>query len=217
MPERPRQRLLKPAHTVTLTGFLIGKYEVTQADWREVMGADPPELYNKGCDDCPVENVSWNEMQEFIKTLNKVTTGRKTYRLPTEAEWEYAARGGPKSEGYIYSGSNEAGKVAWYHDNYKTGNTFGARKSTRPVGTKVPNELGLHDMSGNVYEWCSDWKGEYPADAQVNPTGPKSGSNRILRGGSWNYSPQYVRAALRYYLAPGDRYYSIGFRLARTN
>jgi formylglycine-generating enzyme len=130
----------KPAHEVRLRDFYIGRYEVTQAQWRAVMGIDPPLLYNKGCDQCPVERVSWDDIQTFLKKLN-ILTGKR-YRLPTEAEWEYAARGGNLSKGYLYSGSNTMGEVAWYDANAKLGNTNGAQKTTRPVGTKKPNELG---------------------------------------------------------------------------
>jgi formylglycine-generating enzyme len=126
----------KPPRTVRVSDFSIGKYEVTQAQWRAVMGSDPPELYNKGCDDCPVERVSWNDIQEFLRKLNELTG--KRYRLPTEAEWEYAARGGSQSRGYLYSGSNNIGEVAWYDGNAKQGNTHGAQKTTRPVGQKKP-------------------------------------------------------------------------------
>lgn len=204
----------KPAHQFTVSDFYIGQYEVTQAEWRKVMGSDPPELYNKGCDRCPVEKVSWNDVQEFLKKLNAQTG--LNYRLPTEAEWEYAARGGDKSKGYKYAGSNNVGDVAWYTENYKTANTFGTQKTTRPVGQKKDNELGLFDMSGNVYEWCSDWKGDYSSSAQVNPTGPSSGSRRVIRGGSWGYDPQLCRVAYRVSFTPDYRDRYIGFRLART-
>ena len=204
----------KPAHQVTLSDFYIGQYEVTQAEWRKVMGSDPPELYNNGCDQCPVEKVSWNDVQEFLKKLNAQTG--LNYRLPTEAEWEYAARGGNQSKGYKYAGSNNVGDVAWYTENDNIANTFGTQKTTHPVGQKKDNELGLFDMSGNVYEWCSDWEGDYSSSAQVNPTGPSSGSNRVFRGGSWSSGPQYTRVAVRGDDAPAVRYFYVGFRLART-
>jgi sulfatase modifying factor 1 len=204
----------KPAHQVTLSDFYIGKYEVTQAEWRKVMGSDPPELYNKGCDQCPVEKVSWDDIQEFLKKLNTQTG--KQYRLPTEAEWEYAARGGSLGTGYKYAGSNSIDDVAWYNANSKTANTFGDQKTTRPVGQKKANELGLYDMSGNVYEWCSDWKGTYPSSAQTNPVGPSSGSYRVIRGGSWNDVPQVCRVANRHSITPDYRSLNVGFRLART-
>lgn len=204
----------KPAHQVTLTTYYISKYEVTQAQWRAVMGEDPAELYNKGCDLCPVERVSWNDVQEFLRRLNAQTG--QNYRLPTEAEWEYAARGGAGSRGYLYSGSNDLNEVAWYRANAKDGNTHGSEKTTRPVGGKKANELGLYDMSGNVWEWCSDWYGAYTAGAQTNPKGASSGADRVGRGGSWRNHPQYCRAADRSGNTPTDRGYDLGFRLARS-
>mgnify|MGYP001804168081 CR=1 FL=1 len=139
----------KPLHEVQVGDFYIGKYEVTQAQWRRIMGNSPSSFNN--CDDCPIESVSWNDIQRFLKKLRK-QTGQK-YRLPTEAEWEYAARGGNKSKGFTYAGSNALADVAWYDSN--SGN------KTQPVGQKAPNELGIYDMSGNVWEWCTDWYGEY--------------------------------------------------------
>ncbi|MEZ4915060.1 MAG: bifunctional serine/threonine-protein kinase/formylglycine-generating enzyme family protein [Chitinophagales bacterium] len=142
----------KPAHTVSVQSFYIGKYEVTQEEWRAVMGSDPPELYFKGCDRCPVESVSWNDAQDFLKKLNAQTG--KNYRLPSEAEWEYAARGGNKSKGYKYAGSDNINVVARYGGN--------SNNKTQTVGGKQANELGIYDMSGNVYEWCNDWYKGYP-------------------------------------------------------
>lgn len=192
----------KPAHSVTLSGYYIGKYEVTQAQWKAVMGNNPS--YFKG-DNLPVEQVSWNDVQEFIRKLNQQTG--KSYRLPTEAEWEYAARGGSNSRGYKYSGSNNIGSVAWYDGN--SGNT------THAVGTKSPNELGIYDMSGNVYEWCQDWYGSsyYSNSPQRNPQGPASGSDRVCRGGSWIYSARGFRVSFRDYYSPVIRSYDLGFRL----
>lgn len=208
----------KPSHQVQLSAFSIGRYEVTQAQWRAVMGSEPPELFNKGCDNCPVEGVNWNDIQNFLQKLN-LHTGKK-YRLPTEAEWEYAARGGNKSQGNLYSGSNSINEVAWYKENYRSGNTHGERKTTRPVGGKKPNELGLYDMSGNVHEWLQDWyASEYYAACEqqglsVNPNGPDKASHRVLRGGSWGSVAKSCRAADRYYGAPTYRNYTLGFRLA---
>ena len=187
----------RPTHQVTLSDYYIGKYEVTQEQWKAVMGSNPSEF--KGANK-PVEQVSWYNCQEFVERLNELT-GLK-FRLPTEAEWEYAARGGNKSKGYKYSGSNIIGDVAWSWDN-----------STHEVGTKAPNELGLYDMSGNVMEWCSDWYGGYSSSSQSNPTGPSSGSFRVRRGGSWGGSAQYCRVANRGSNTPRDRYYLLGFRL----
>ena len=162
----------KPTHSVTLNSFYLCKYEVTQALWKAVMGKNPSDF--KG-NNLPVENVSWNDCQTFISRLNNLT-GRN-FRLPTEAEWEYAARGGNRSRGYKYSGSNNPSDVSWDIDN--------SGDKTHPVGSKRPNELGLYDMSGNVYEWCSDWYGTYSSSSQTNPTGPSSGWGRVKRGGCW--------------------------------
>jgi formylglycine-generating enzyme required for sulfatase activity len=192
----------KPVHTVTVSDFYIGKYEVTQKQWREIMGNNPSNF--KNCDNCPVEMVSWNDVQEFIKKLNQKTG--KNYRLPTEAEWEYAARGGSQSRGYKYAGSNNIGEVAWYDDN--------SSSKTHAVGGKKPNELGIYDMSGNVYEWCSDWYGNYSAGSQRNPQGPTSGPLRLLRGGSWGLNARYCRVSNRLNVNPGYRINYSGFRLA---
>ena len=164
----------KPAHSVTLSSYYIGKTEVTQELWQAVMGNNPSEFKE---DRKPVEMVTWDDCQAFISKLNSLT-GKK-FRLPTEAEWEFAARGGIKSKGYKYSGSNTLADVAWYSDN--------SGRTTHEVGTKNPNELGLYDMSGNVYEWCSDWFGYdyYGSSPSNNPTGPSSGTLRVNRGGGW--------------------------------
>ena len=192
----------KPTHQVTLSSFSIGQTEVTQELWQAVMGSNPSEFSGTNL---PVELVSWNECQEFITKLNLMTG--KNFRLPTEAEWEYAARGGNQSKGYKYAGSNTADNVAWIHEN--------ADWTTHPVATKAPNELGIYDMSGNVYEWCSDWYGSYSADAQTNPTGPASGDERVCRGGAWDYDEWCCRVSLRGSLNPEeDRYNFLGLRLA---
>ncbi|MDR0754334.1 MAG: formylglycine-generating enzyme family protein [Prevotellaceae bacterium] len=194
----------KPAHKVTLSNFYIGKYEVTQAEWKAIMGNNPSNF--SGCDNCPVEKVSWNDVQEFIRKLNAKTG--KNYRLPTEAEWEYAARGGNRSKGYKYSGSNSVENVAWYgYDN--------SGKKTHPVGTKQANELGIYDMSGNVHEWCQDWYGAYSNGAQTNPKGASSGSYRVFRGGGWYRSAGGVCVSNRFRNTPDSRRDgSLGFRLA---
>ena len=190
-----------PSFQVSLSDFYIGETEVTQALWKAVMGDTPWEFEG---DNWPVVWVSWDDCQEFIQKLNQLTG--KTFRLPTEAEWEYAARGGNKSQGYKYAGSNTIGNVAWYEDN--SGN------DTHPVKGKQANELGLYDMSGNVREWCSDWYGSYSSSAQTNPKGPKSGSERVCRGGSRIDTEKpclvYYRLAYGSYL----HYTFIGFRLA---
>ena len=190
-----------PVHRVTLTNnYYIGKYEVTQALWQAVMGSNPS--YFKG-DDLPVEKVSWDDCQDFISKLNAMTG--KRFRLPSEAEWEYAARGGKKSRGYQYSGSNTLGDVAWYYGN--------SGPKTHAVGTKQPNELGIYDMTGNVWEWCQDWVGSYSSSPQTNPTGAASGSLRVNRGGSWDISARFCRSSYRDGDTPGGRYGNLGLRL----
>ncbi len=193
----------KPVHEVCVNDFYIGKYEVTQGQWKKVMGYNASYFSSCG-ENCPVESVSWNDTQEFIRKLN--SQSGKTYRLPTEAEWEYAARSGGKSE--KYAGGNDVDPVAWYVDN--------SGRKTHPVGQKRPNGLGLYDMSGNVWEWCSDWHGEkyYSQSSRDNPGGPSSGSWRVLRGGSCSGSSDYARAADRFFIGPEFRYYYNGFRLA---
>ena len=193
--------LEKPTHQVTLTNdYYIGKYEVTQALWQVVMGNNPSEF--KG-ESLPVECVSWDDCQDFISKLNSITG--KTFRLPTEAEWEYAARGGKKSRGYQYSGSNNISDVAWYDNN------SGSKPHT--VGTKQPNELGIYDMTGNVFEWCQDWFGYYSSSSQVNPIGANSGSGRVIRGGSWDSAARYCRSSYRYGSSPDFSYSFLGLRL----
>ena len=187
-----------PVHNVTLDSYYIGETEITQAQWRAIMGSNPS--YYTG-DNRPVERVSWNEAQEFCKKLSELT-GKK-YVLPTEAQWEYAARGGNKSKGYTYSGSNSIDEVAKYD----------SRGGHSNVKSKKPNELGIYDMSGNVWEWCSDWYGSYGSSAQTNPQGPSSGSDRVLRGGSWRGSSSLCRVARRGHNSPYSRYDYNGFRV----
>jgi formylglycine-generating enzyme required for sulfatase activity len=199
----------KPVHDVIVSDFYIGKYPVTQGLWAQVMGNNQYSSYfgkdlaaaerNK----LPVEQVSRNDIDVFIKRLNQ-QIGKK-YRLPTEAEWEYAARGGNKGNGYKYSGSNNVDDVAWYSGNNG--------KTTHPVGTKLPNELGIYDMSGNVWEWVNDWYGRYSANAETNPQGPSSGSGRVVRGGSWSSDAYFCRVSFRYIIDPDDRNDDLGFRL----
>ena len=191
----------KPVHRVTLTNnYYIGKYEVTQALWQAVMGSNPSGF--KG-DNLPVEEVSWNECQDFISKLNAMTG--KRFRLPTEAEWEYAARDGNKSRGYQYSGSNTLGDVAWYSGN--------SSSRTHAVGTKQPNELGIYDMAGNVWEWCQDWYGSYSSSPQTNPTGAVNELYPVYRGGSWNSSARDCRTSYRDYFTPVFRNIDLGLRL----
>ena len=194
----------KPAHLVIVSDFYIGKYEVTQAQWKAIMGSNPSAF--KG-DNLPVEQVSWNDVQEFIRKLNVQTrTLSRYYRLPTEAEWEFAARGGTISRDYMYSGSNTVDNVAWYSKN--------AGVKTHPVGTKSSNELGIYDMSGNVWEWCSDRKGAYNSNAQINPQGPSSGSSRVYRGGGWINNAEGMLTRYRFSNTTDWRYRDFGFRLA---
>ena len=189
-----------PTHSVTLSGFYICKYEVTQALWKAVMGSNPS--YWRG-DNLPVENVSWDDCQTFIRKLNALTG--KNFRLPTEAEWEFAARGGNNSRGYKYAGSNNIGDVAWYDGN--------SGDKTHVVGTKSPNELGLYDMSGNVYEWCQDWYGNYSSTSQTNPAGAGSGSYRVQRGGGGGYGAWDCRLAFRNSDTPDSHDSNNGLRL----
>jgi uncharacterized repeat protein (TIGR02543 family) len=235
-----------PVHTITLTGFYMGKYEVTQAQYQSVMGSQPSQYYGIG-DNYPVYNVSWYDALVFCNKLSiaeglspayrisgstdpaawgsvptssnstwnavEVVSGSTGYRLPTEAQWEYTAKGGNGSPGnYTYSGSNTAGDVAWYSDN-------NSPRGSKPVGTKAPNGLGIYDMSGNVWEWCWDWYGSYSSGAQTDPMGASSGSSRVGRGGNWYNSAEGVRSAYRYLSSPYDRsgYLTLGFRLARQD
>ncbi len=211
----------KPLHSVTLSSFYIGKYEVTQKEWQAVMGSNPSNF--KG-DKRPVEKISWYDAVEFCNKLSQkegltpaytingtnVTCNWQAdgYRLPTEAEWEFAARGGNKSKGYTYSGSNNLDEVGWYYSN--------SGSETKEVGTKKANELGIYDMSGNVWEWCWDWKDSYPSSSQMNPKGASSGSNRVNRGGSWSDGDYNCRVARRGHNYPGNSSISLGFRLSRT-
>ncbi len=198
-----------PTHSVTLDNYYIGETEVTQALWYAVMGYKPTSsgsqwssTYGLG-DNYPAYYISWEDCQTFITKLNALTG--KTFRMPTEAEWEYAARGGKESQGYKYSGSNTIGNVAWYTSN--------SSSKTHTVKGKTANELGLYDMSGNVWEWCSDWYGSYSSSAQTNPTGTSSGSFRVARGGGWDNDATDCRVSCRNYFTPSYRNCYLGFRL----
>ncbi len=231
-----------PTHKVTLSSFYMGKYEVTQAEWTKIMGNNPASGYGVG-DNHPVYNVSWYAVLKYcnlrsmgegltpVYTIsgstdpanwgNVPTSDDKTwnaaicnwsangYRLPTEAEWEYAARGATNKPDYLYSGSDDINAVAWYSDNNRP-------NGSKPVGRKAPNGLGLYDMSGNVWELCWDWYEKYRRNAQSNPTGPASGSFRVIRGGDWGYSIHFCRVAYRYQNSSSGSLYSIGFRLCRA-
>lgn len=202
-----------PAHTVTLSSYYISATTVTQKQWTAIMGNENPlwsESYGKG-DDYPANFVSYEQAKQFIAVLNNYS-GLK-FRMPTEAEWEYAACGGNEHQGYIYSGSNNANEVAWHRGN--------ADGKMHPVATLSPNKFGfgwhdkgLYDMSGNVWEWCSDWYGSYSASSATNPTGPATGKKRVVRGGSFTYDAEYARCKARNYLSPNNQSLAIGLRLA---
>lgn len=189
----------KPTHQVTLSTYYIGRTEVTQALWEAVMGSNPSSFKGKKL---PVENVSYNDCKQFIEKLN-VMTGQD-FRLPTEAEWEFAARGGNQSHGYKYSGSNYLDDVAWFGEN--------SGSETNTVATKRPNELGIYDMSGNVLEWCSDSYAKYTSSPQTNPRGGR-GSDRVGRGGGLDYGAKRCRVSYRLNYSPDERYGNLGLRL----
>lgn len=191
----------RPSHQVTLSSYYIGRTEVSQALWKAVMGSNPSKV--KG-NNMPVETVSWNDCQEFISKLN-ILTG-ETFSLPTEAQWEFAARGGNKSHDYKYSGSDNIDDVAWCagHGTY----------CLHGIGLKQPNELGLYDMSGNVVEWCLDRYASYSSSPQTNPIGSSEDSKYVFRGGSWNGTERYCRVTYRYYIRPDYRFGDYGLRLA---
>jgi len=191
----------QPVHEACVSDFAIGKYEVTQGQWRKIMGHNPSNFSSCG-DNCPVERVSWNDAQNFIRKLNSQTG--TVFRLPTEAEWEYAARSGGKQE--KYSGGDNVDEVAWYSGN--------SESKTHPVGQKQPNGLGIYDMSGNVLEWVNDWKGNYTSGRHQNPLEPPSNSSHMVRGGSWGTAAKGIRVANRDFNAPVNLNPFLGFRLA---
>ena len=203
----------KPCHRVSLSSYYIGETEVTEALWQAVMESNPSY---KGFINSPITLVSWNDCQVFIRKLNEITGGN--FRLPTEAEWEFAARGGRESKGYQYSGGNDAKDVAVHYVKLKTKKEkiaawYGAT-GAKDVAQKKENELGIYDMSGNVWEMCSDWKGDYSELKQTNPSGPKEGTLRVIRGGSYNFTDDICRVAIRNGVHPDQHEPDIGFRLA---
>ena len=205
-----------PSHQVTISSFSIGQTEVTQELWLAVMGTNPSFFssahgYAENLQR-PVESVSWFDCRIFTSRLNLIT-GRR-FRLPTEAEWEYAARGGRQNQDYIYAGGNNINEVAWYRDVIPSHLNGEAGYGTQLVATKAPNELGLYDMSGNVWEWCFDRYGSYSKKSQKNPIGPNSGSSRVNRGGSWCDDPKSCRVSGRYDCVPSYISNDVGFRLA---
>jgi len=190
----------KPIHMVEVKRFSISKYEITQSQWQAIMGSNPSEF--AGCITCPVENVSWNDIQDFLKELH-AQTGRH-YRLPTESEWEFAARGGLRSKGFTYAGSFGVSNVAWHSEN--SGN------QTHPAGQKKPNEIGICDMSGNVWEWCEDWYLVY-GTSQLNQESSTLGRLRVIRGGSWGGASSDCRIPNRANQDPAKRSNDTGFRI----
>lgn len=196
----------KPVRQVQVSSFSIGKYEVTQDLWEAVMGKNPSKFRN--CPRCPVAHVGWDEAKMFLKELNALTGER--YRLPTDAEWEYAARGGPKSQAHLYVGSDDLDSVAWYDKN--------SGDKVHRVGQKQPNGLGLYDMSGNVWEWVEDcWNKKYPGPpADGSAWKSRDCSRHMLRGGAWSSYPRYLRSSNRYRELSSFLRYDVGFRLVGT-
>ncbi len=200
----------KPTHRVTLSDYSIGQTEVTQELWQAVMGSNPS--YYTGNPQLPVENVTWNMCRSFVNKLKELTG--LNFRLPTEAEWEFAARGGYRTRGYKYSGSDNINDVAWCWDNLPSQDFGEPGYGTQPVATRSPNELGAYDMSGNVWEWCQDWYGNYSSVDQSNPTGAFAGMFRIFRGGSWSRSAECCRVSYRNFYYPETADSGMGLRLA---
>ncbi|MCK9203047.1 MAG: SUMF1/EgtB/PvdO family nonheme iron enzyme [Bacteroidales bacterium] len=202
---KPGASSISKSRLVTMKSFYIGKFEVTQKQWREITGSNPS--YTQNCDECPVEQVSYVDIQVFLNALNQ-KTGKK-YRLPTEAEWEYAAQGGNNSKDYSFAGGKDADDVGWYEKN--------AGRCTHAVGQKQPNELGIYDMSGNVFEWCNDWFSAtyYYPKSTFDPQGPDKGNHRVIRGGGYKNRSGELKITFRKGLKPDDKYPDVGFRIVR--
>jgi formylglycine-generating enzyme required for sulfatase activity len=211
----------RPVHTAHISGFFMGKTEVTQAEYQAIIGVNPSGVFG---DTLPVENVSWYDAVEYCNKLSRkegltpaysgsndnITCNftANGYRLPTEAEWEYAARGGNRdSLAFSYAGGNSVSVLGWYNNN--------SEKHIHETGTKSPNSLGLYDMSGNVWEWCWDWYGAYASTEQTDPRGVQRGTYRVNRGGSWNSGADQLRTTYRSYGEPASRYHDLGFRVIR--
>ena len=195
-----------PVHVVNLSPYYICQMEVTQELWKAVMDTNPAMIH--GDMRLPVDCVKWDMCQKFISTLNEILDNQFEIRMPTEAEWEFAARGGNRSRKYKYSGGDNLEDVAWYGSN--------SGGSTHPVGTKKPNELGIYDMSGNLWEWCYDWLGYYKPTEQTDPIGPDDGTHHIMRGGSWTYNQNFCRVSRRNYISNVIGVSNCGLRLAMT-
>jgi formylglycine-generating enzyme required for sulfatase activity len=203
-------------HRVTLTkGFFMGVHTVTQGEWEAVMGKNPSSI--KGEKNLPVDTVSWHDCQNFIKKLRAKDKDNKPYRLPTEAEWEYACRAGTWTA--FHTGESISTDQANFDGSFAFGNGKPGefRRRTTPVGSFPANAWGLHDMHGNVWQWCQDWFGEYPSRDVVDPQGPEKGGSRVLRGGCWRFGADYCRSAYRHWLAPEHRYIFLGFRVCFTS
>lgn len=202
---------IEALHEVTISKpFFMQTTEVTQGQWRRVMGDNPSSFGSCG-DDCPVEKVSWEDVQKFIKKLNSME-GTDKYRLPTEAQWEYAARAGSATRFYTGDSEEDLSRAGWYGSFDGSGNSGG---KTHPVGQKIPNAWGLYDMHGNVWEWVTDWMGAYPSGSVIDPVGPSTGSPRVARGGSYISYAKHCRSANRLLCVPGLSIYDLGFRLIR--
>ena len=193
----------KPLHIVNVANFYMCKYEIRAKEWKQIMGNNP--CYFVGCEDCPVESVSWNEIQNFINKLNELS--EKKFRLPTEAEWEYAAKAGKHTTYNDFSGNKEIGAVGWFRDNSDT--------CPHKIGLKLPNANGIYDMTGNVWEWCSDWyqADYYSVSTRENPQGPETGEKKVLRGGSWNNFVKHCKVTYRDTFEPDLKTYDYGFRV----